>query len=211
MITASGLGRFVGLPIGGAVLDRLGARSALIAGPALACIAGLLAASIPWFGIILVLVFVIGVAESVWVLAREMAGIDMARPDQRGRILSGFHGVNYLGLALGPLLGGILTESVGFRAVFIVYALCAALSVALGFSVENPPASFSSPLSHRPKDSKRQTLSERLRSVKDLFHQIHPELRPTYIVLVFCNLHEHNPSRHDPEHAATLRDIPARA
>ena len=186
IVTASGLGRFVGLPIGGAVLDRLGARSALIAGPALACIAGLFAAAVPWFGIILVLIFVIGVAESVWVMAREMAGIDMARPDQRGRILSGFHGVNYLGLALGPLLGGILTENVGFRAVFIVYALCAALSVALGFSVESPPVSFSSPLSDRPKDSKRQTLSERLHSVKDLFHQIHPELRPTYIVLVLA-------------------------
>jgi MFS family permease len=187
IVTASGLGRFVGLPIGGAVLDRLGARSALIAGPALACIAGLLAASVPWFGIILTLVFLIGVAESVWVMAREMAGIDMARPDQRGRILSGFHGVNYLGLALGPLLGGILTENVGFRAVFIVYALCAALSVVLGFSVETPPSSFSPPpLSDRPKNSRRQTLSERLRSLKNLFHQIHPELRPTYIVLVFA-------------------------
>jgi MFS family permease len=188
IVTASGLGRFVGLPISGAVLDRLGTRSALIAGPALACIAGLVAASIPWFGIILALVFVIGVAESIWVMAREMAGIDMARPDQRGRVLSGFHGVNYLGLALGPLLGGILTESVGFRAVFIVYALCAALSVVLGFSVENPPSSFSPPLSKRLENSRRQTLTllERLRSLKDLFHQINPELRSTYIVLVFA-------------------------
>jgi len=186
IVTASGLGRFVGLPIGGAVLDRLGARSALIAGPALACIAGLLAASIPWFGIILPLVFLIGVAESVWVMAREIAGIDMARPDQRGRVLSGFHGVNYLGLAMGPLLGGILTESIGFRAVFIVYALCAALAVVLGFSVESPPSSSSPRLSERPQDEKRQTLSERLHSLKDLFHQIDPELRPTYIVLVFA-------------------------
>jgi MFS family permease len=186
IVTASGLGRFVGLPISGAVLDRLGTRSALIAGPALACAAGLVAASIPWFGIILVLVFVIGVAESVWVMAREMAGIDMARPDQRGRVLSGFHGVNYLGLALGPLLGGILTESVGFRAVFIVYALCAGLSVMLGFSVETPPSSFSPPLSKRLKNSRRQALIERLRSLKDLFHQIHLDLRPTYVVLVFA-------------------------
>jgi MFS family permease len=186
IVTASGLGRFVGLPIGGAVLDRLGARSALIAGPALASIAALLAASVPRFGIILVLVFMIGVAESVWVMAREMAGIDMVRPDQRGRVLSGFHGINYLGLASGPLLGGILTENVGFRAVFIVYALCAALSFVLGFSVESPPSSLSPPLSDRPKDSKRQTLSERLRSLKGLFHQIHPELRPTYTVLVFA-------------------------
>jgi predicted MFS family arabinose efflux permease len=60
IVTASGLGRFVGLPIGGAVLDRLGTRSALIAGPALACIGGLLAASVPRFGIILALVFLIG-------------------------------------------------------------------------------------------------------------------------------------------------------
>src|SRR5262245_10019634 len=105
----SGLGPFVGLPVGRAVLDRLGARMALIPGPALACIAGLLAAGIPWFGSILALVFVIGVAESVWVMAREMAGIDMARPDQRGRILSGFHGVNYLGLAVGPCVGRLLS------------------------------------------------------------------------------------------------------
>src|SRR4029450_10190107 len=61
-VTASGLGRFVGLPIGGAVLDRLGARSALIAGPALACIAGVVGASVPWVGIILTLVFVMRVA-----------------------------------------------------------------------------------------------------------------------------------------------------
>ena len=186
IVTASGLGRFVGLPIAGAVLDRLGARWALIAGPALGCIAALLAAAAPWFVTILALVFLIGVAESVWVLAREMAGIDMTRPDQRGRVLSGFHGVNYLGLALGPLLGGILTESVSFRAVFIVYALCAALSVVLGFSTASPPASFSLPRSGRPQDSQRQTLSERLYGWKDLFHQIHPELRSTYIVLVIA-------------------------
>jgi MFS family permease len=187
IVTASGLGRFVGLPIGGAVLDRLGTRSALIAGPALACIGGLLAASVPRFGIILALVCFIGIGESVWIMAREMAGVDMVRPDQRGRVLSGFHGINYVGLALGPLLGGILTETVGFRAVFIVYALCAGLSVVLGFSAENPSTSFSpARLSNRTESSKRQTLSERLRSLKHLFHQIHPELRPTYMVLVFA-------------------------
>ena len=43
-------------------LDRLA--------PALSCIAGLLAAGMPWFSLILALVFLIGVAESVWVIAR---------------------------------------------------------------------------------------------------------------------------------------------
>jgi MFS family permease len=84
------------------------------------------------------------------------------------------------------LLGGILTESAGFRAVFIVYALCAAFSVALGFSIESLPSSLSPSRSNRLASSKRQTLGERLRTLKDLFHQINPELRPTYIVLVFA-------------------------
>src|SRR5947207_13578444 len=131
-ITALAVGRFAGLPANGVVLDRLGTRSALIAGPALGCAAGLFAASMPWFGSILALVFLMGVAESVWVIAREVAGIDLARPDQRGRVLSGFHGVNNLGLALGPLFGGLLTEAVGFRAVFFGYAACALASAFLG-------------------------------------------------------------------------------
>jgi MFS family permease len=39
IITALAFGRFVGLPISGAVLDRLGARSALIPDSAMACAA----------------------------------------------------------------------------------------------------------------------------------------------------------------------------
>src|ERR1051325_32296 len=135
IVTALAVGRFAGMPISGAVLDHLGTRSALIAGPALGCTAGLIAAGVPWFGLILLLVFFMGVAESIWVIAREVSGIDLARPDQRGRVLSGFHGVNNVGLAVGPLFGGLLTESFGFRAAFIGYTTCAAASVVIGFSV----------------------------------------------------------------------------
>ena len=187
IITALALGRFAGLPVSGVVLDRLGTRSALIAGPALSCIAGLLAAGMPWFGLILALVFLIGVSESVWVIAREVAGIDLARPDQRGRVLSGFHGVNNLGLALGPLFGGVLTEAVGFRAVFVAYAICAALSVLIGLSVQNSRSSHDS---HSTLDSivgwGPSAVRSRLRRLRDLFHQIQPDLRATYAVLVFA-------------------------
>jgi MFS family permease len=186
-ITALALGRFAGLPISGVVLDRLGTRSALIAGPALSCVGGLLAAIMPRFGLILALVFLIGVSESVWVIAREVAGIDLARPDQRGRILSGFHGVNNLGLALGPLFGGVLTETAGFRAVFIAYAMCAALSVLIGLSVQN---SRSASDAHSKTDSIKgwglSAVRGRLRTLADLFYQIPPDLRATYTVLVFA-------------------------
>ena len=187
IITALALGRFAGLPVSGVVLDRLGTRSALIAGPALSCIAGLLAAGMPWFSLILALVFLIGVAESVWVIAREVAGIDLARPDQRGRVLSGFHGVNYLGFALGPQFGGMLAETVGFRATFVAYAVCAALSVLIGLSVQNSRSSYESHSTLKPiKGWGLSSALDRLRSLRDLFHQIQPDLRATYAVLVFA-------------------------
>jgi len=187
IITALALGRFAGLPVSGVVLDRLGTRSALIAGPALSCIAGLLAAGMPWFSLILALVFLIGVAESVWVIAREVAGIDLARPDQRGRVLSGFHGVNYLGFALGPLFGGMLAETAGFRATFVAYAVCAALSVLIGLSVQNSRSSYESHSTLKPiKGWGLSSALDQLRSLRDLFHQIQPDLRATYAVLVFA-------------------------
>jgi len=135
----------------------------------------------------LALVFLIGIGESIWVIAREVAGIDLARQDQRGRVLSGFHGINNLGLALGPLIGGLLTESVGFRAVFIGYALCAAASALLGTALTQ---------AHAPAPAKTATvfalnftaLGRWARGLRDLFQQIQPDLRATYAVLTFATL-----------------------
>ena len=184
-ITALALGRFAGMPLSGAVLDRLGTRAALTAGPALACSAALLAGITPWFSLILALLFLIGVGESIWVIAREVAGIDLTRQDQRGRVLSGFHGINNLGLALGPLFGGLLTEAVGFRAVFFGYAACAVTSVFLGLAVDAAPTPPPAPSAGVPGWG-FAALGQRLRGLKDLFQQISPDLRTTYIVLVLA-------------------------
>jgi DHA1 family multidrug resistance protein-like MFS transporter len=187
IITALALGRFAGMPLSGTVLDRLGTRAALTSGPALVCAAALLAGIAPWFSIILVLVFLIGIGESIWVIAREVAGIDLARQDQRGRVLSGFHGINNLGLAVGPLFGGLLTETVGFRAVFFAYAGCSIASVFLGASViSTAPASTEQPTVK--SGWSLGALAQRLRGLKDLFLQIDPELRATYAVLTFATL-----------------------
>jgi MFS family permease len=187
IITALALGRFAGMPISGMVLDRLGTRAALTSGPALACGAAALAGITPWFSAILALLFLIGVGESIWVIAREVAGIDLARLDQRGRVLSGFHGINNLGLALGPLFGGLLTEAVGFRAVFFGYAACAMTSAFLGTAVAGSRASTPPPLV-TVRGWSFTALGQRLRGLRDLFQQIHPDLRATYVVLVFATL-----------------------
>ena len=187
LITALAVGRFAGMPLSGFLLDRFGARTALIAGPLMACVSALVAALMPWFALILIPVFLIGVADSIWVIAREIAGVDLVRLDQRGRVLSGFHGVNYLGLAFGPLIGGLLTEKLGFRAVFIAYAACAATSALLGWSVESHQQAGAPEIRAASVQGWHlQAIKQRLYALRDLFYQIAPELRPTYAVLVLA-------------------------
>ncbi|HYT53800.1 MAG TPA: MFS transporter [Verrucomicrobiae bacterium] len=190
-ITALAVGRFAGMPVSGVVLDRLGTRAALTAGPAIACSAALLAGFMPWFSFILVLVFLLGIGESIWVIAREVAGIDLVPAQQRGRVLSGFHGINNVGLALGPLICGLLTETIAFRAVFFAYAACAAVSVLLGVTVANQearPAQKPASRSISVTGWGIAALGQKVRGLRELFHQIHPELRATYVVLVFATL-----------------------
>jgi MFS family permease len=189
IVTAVAVGRFVGLPISGVVLDRLGTRAALVSGPLIAAVAALLAAIVPWFGAILLLAAAMGVGDSLWTFGREIAGIDLARQDQRGRVLSGFHGVHNIGLALGPLLGGLLAEAVGFRAAFLAYASCAAISVPLGFSGhEAPPPRGAARKPEVVGVSGGIPLLQRLNRLGALFRQIQPDLRATYVVLVFATL-----------------------
>jgi MFS family permease len=187
LITALSVGRFIGMPISGFLLDRFGSRTALIAGPLAACLAALLASAMPWFWLILIWVFCIGIADSIWVIAREIAGVDLVRTDQRGRVLSAFHGVNYLGLAFGPLLGGILTERIGFRAVFIAYAACAAGSILIGWSVESRAQRATAETSgDNIHGWSIQAIGRRFASMRELFFQIEPKWRATYVVIVFA-------------------------
>src|SRR5437016_4048304 len=80
---------------------------------------------------------IIGAADSLWAIAREVAGIDLAHRSQRGRVISGLHGVNTIGAAFSPFVGGWLTESFSFKAAFVGYAIASAMSVPLGFIVPN--------------------------------------------------------------------------
>ena len=183
-VTAYAVGRFVGTPISGMILDRFGTLVARVAGPLAAGIAALLAWGTPWFSGLLAALFVIGAAETLWGFGLEVTGIDLVRQDQRGRVISGFHGMHNGGLTLGPLLGGVIIEALNFKAVFVGYAICATVAVVLGLMIRNvrsPQTSqqFSVPV-------KVFQLRQRVRGFIDLFTQIQPHLRATYAVLVLA-------------------------
>jgi len=189
IITAFAIGKFVGTVIAGVLLDRMGTRVALVSGPLVASVAALFVMWAPWFFLILFLALIMGAADSLWAIAREVAGIDLAHRSQRGRVISGLHGVHTIGAAFSPFVGGWLTESFNFTAAFVGYAIASAMSVPLGFIVPHLVVTQSAPVA--PPATKRWHLAAiqgRLRGIKELYREIRPELRPTYCAITFATL-----------------------
>jgi MFS family permease len=189
IVTAFAAGKFVGTVIAGVLLDRMGTRVALVGGPLAASLASFCVVWAPWFSVILLFALIMGAADSLWATAREIAGIDLAHRSQRGRVISGLHGVHTMGAAFSPFAGGWLTETYGFQAAFIGYAAATALSVPLGCV---GPDSALHPVSEKPHDKGKgwsvAALADRLRAIRRLYHEIQPQLRPTYCAIVFATL-----------------------
>ena len=183
VVTFYALGRFFGIPGAGVLVDRFGTRKMLIGGPGLVLLGALVGAVTPWFWPILLATFVVGIGDSLWALGREIAGIDLVRLDQRGRVLSGFHGMHSGALAIGPLLGGFLAETIDFRATFVGFAALTGFAVALGLFAHDTYA----PKASRPTDAPAHTgLTGRVRGFAGLFNQIKPGMRTSYWVFVLA-------------------------
>ncbi len=125
VVTAHALGRTIVLIPAGLLLDRYGAKTTMLVGSALVLGGAFTTAVTPYFVLLFLGQFLAGVGDSVWTMGREVSGVEMVSPHQRGRLLSGFMGVKSAGMALGPVAGGIIAQWVGFRMVFTVYAAVA--------------------------------------------------------------------------------------
>ena len=187
-VTAWATGRFFGTPVSGIMLDRVGPRVMMVGGAAVTGVAAVAAFASPAFAGVLLALFVIGAADAVWAMGREVAGIDLTAQNQRGRVMSGFHGIHSGGYTLGPLLGGFLTVSAGFRSVFIAYALSAALAVLCGLAVDRPVRATGggAPQPAVRAGFKGFGLRHWAGRIMALYREVAPPLRRTYAVLVFA-------------------------
>ena len=130
VVTAHALGRTIILIPAGLLIDRYGAKTAMLAGSALVLAGAIMTAVTPYFILFCLGQFLAGLGDSVWTMGREVSGVEMVPQHQRGRLLSGFMGLKSAGMAIGPVAGGIIAQWLGFRMVFTVYA-----AVALGVFV----------------------------------------------------------------------------
>lgn len=134
-VTAQLAGRTAFLLPAGFIVDRFGRKHAMVIGPILVIVGALVTIATPWFGGVLAGQALTGAGDSLWGFGREVAAVDQIRPEQLARVMSAFFGLWSVGIAFGPVVGGVLTGQLGFRAVFLVYAMVALAVLALALIV----------------------------------------------------------------------------
>lgn len=180
VVTAFAAGRFIGQPLGGILIDRFGTRAAVTLGPLVIAVSVFGAAVTAWFWPLLLALFVAGAADSTWMLGREVAGVDLVRADQRGRLMSGFMGFHSVGMGFGGLASGFLGELTDVQTVFYTYTALVVAAFLLGLIAPSARVHAGAVVDGRAPEGSW------LSRMRGLFLQIRPELRATYAVLVFA-------------------------
>ncbi|MGY1593514.1 MFS transporter [Geodermatophilus sp. SYSU D00708] len=123
LISAMYLASAIGQPVAGRLADQFGPRRVFLAGGVLVAVAGLVGALGPTFGWIVAARAVVGVGTGALypaavAMVREQA--DRAGVAVPARALGLLNTTGLVTLAVGPPLGGVLVDTVGWRAVFAV-------------------------------------------------------------------------------------------
>lgn len=117
---------------GGAISDRFGAHRALRAGVAVFGLGSLLSAFAPNLWTLVLLRGVLGAAAAATVPATLSIITRLYPvPTERARAVSVWAAISGSAMACGPLLGGLLVDLDGWRAVFLINVPLAALTLVL--------------------------------------------------------------------------------
>lgn len=122
----------------GMMLDRVGRRRIVLAGPIITAISSLLIPFASSFPELLVLRFINGWAQGMWVLARLTIIADQGG-EKRGRLITAMVAVESAGKLFGPALGGGIAELTDVRIPFFVHGALAMLAVIPSFKLIHDP------------------------------------------------------------------------
>jgi EmrB/QacA subfamily drug resistance transporter len=136
------------MPVG-RMADAYGRKRFFVAGMTAFSVLVLAAALSPSASVLIALRLLQGVATA-FLFATTTAMVTLAfAPEERGRALGMQVGGVYLGLTLGPVLGGLITDGLGWRYIFVIVGAVGVVNTALtlrqlrGVEWREPkPASF---------------------------------------------------------------------
>jgi MFS family permease len=117
----------------GYLLDRLGRRKVILAGPLLTALTSFLVATAQSFPELLLYRFLGGWALQMWMLGR-LAMITDRGGERRGRQISGLYGMDSSGRLLGPAIGGF-AAAWDVRLPFVLHGILALLAVIPSFKL----------------------------------------------------------------------------
>lgn len=109
------------LPLGRAA-DIYGRKRIFIWGISVYTVSSVLIALSPFISVLLIMRILQGLGSSMVFGTGTAILIEAYPPEERGRVLGINVAATYLGLSLGPFLGGILTGSFGWESVFLINA-----------------------------------------------------------------------------------------
>lgn len=108
------------LPVSGRVADIVGRKRVLNTGLATFVIASLLVALASTFPLLVAARVLQGVGASMLMGTIMATAVTTFSPGERGRVLGLLTSVVAAGTVVGPGLGGVLTDTVGWRSIFLV-------------------------------------------------------------------------------------------
>lgn len=136
---------------GGALGERLGKRTTFLGGVAMFTVGSAACAAAPTLGLLLAarVIQAVGVAalipQTLSILVTEYK-----EPAQRARAVGIWAGAASLGLAAGPVVGGLIITVSNWRTGFILSVMLGAVTVALGLRALSPPATAGRPRRRDP-------------------------------------------------------------
>src|SRR5262245_37660581 len=118
--------------------DLRGRRLAYVVGLVIFCTASAACSLSPTLSFLAVARGVQGVGAAVVnVASLALVGAAFTDPKEKTRAIGTWTGLAAVGLAVGPLLGGVLTEHVGWRSIFVCNPIVGVLAIVLTFRFVN--------------------------------------------------------------------------